>query len=138
VGSQCCFNLKMAKDVVLGDHVWLTEGHELISSEISHISLTVKEGLHNPLMKKGGFPVINGIVTSYNTARVVKRNAVLVPLVEWLCPSLARLVVAVISPKPKHYLDGQVVEPFASIKIALILGVIGLAVLIGCKLANKI
>ena len=68
----------------------------------------VAEGLHSPLTKHGGWPVVDGVATSYNSAAVVARNKYLVPLVEAVCPSLGRLVVAFANPKTMHYIDGQV------------------------------
>ena len=68
----------------------------------------VAEGLHSPLTKHGGWPVVDGVATSYNSAAVVARNKYLVPLVEAVCPSLGRLVVAAANPKPMHYIDGEV------------------------------
>ena len=72
------------------------------------ITKVVADGLHSPLTKHGGWPVVDGVATSYNSAAVVARNKYLVPLVEAVCPSLARLVVAAASPKAMHYIDGEV------------------------------
>ena len=66
------------------------------------------DGLHSPLTKHGGWPVVDGVATSYNSAAVVARNKYLVPLVEAVCPSLGRLVVAAANPKAMHYIDGEV------------------------------
>ena len=66
------------------------------------------DGLHSPLTKHGGWPVVDGVATSYNSAAVVARNKYLVPLVEAVCPSLARLVVAATNPKAMYYIDGEV------------------------------
>ena len=66
------------------------------------------EGLHSPLTKHGGWPVVDGVATSYNSAAVVARNKYLVPLVEAVSPCLGRLVVAAVNPKPMHYIDGEV------------------------------
>eukprot|EP00316_Scyphosphaera_apsteinii_P026097 CAMPEP_0119338442 /NCGR_PEP_ID=MMETSP1333-20130426/96060_1 /TAXON_ID=418940 /ORGANISM="Scyphosphaera apsteinii, Strain RCC1455" /LENGTH=125 /DNA_ID=CAMNT_0007349723 /DNA_START=62 /DNA_END=439 /DNA_ORIENTATION=- len=117
------------------EHGW--QGSALISFKISHISVAVQMGLHNPLMKYGGFPVIDGIVTSYNTAPVVARNALLVPLVEWVCPSLARFVVAVVDTNTKHYIDGAVVKPITNLETASVICTVAFAMFIGRKLTNK-
>jgi len=68
----------------------------------------VADGLHSPLTMHGGWPVVDGVATSYNSAAVVARNKYLVPLVEAVCPSLGRLVVAAANPKPMHYIGEQV------------------------------
>ena len=68
------------------------------------------DGLHSPLTKHGGWPVVDGVATSYNSAAVVARNKYLVPLVEAVCPSLGRLVVAAANPKAMHYIDGEVIS----------------------------
>ena len=72
------------------------------------ITKVVADGLHSPLTMRGGWPVVNGVATSYNSPAVVARNKYLVPLVEAVCPSLGRLVVAFANPKTMHYIDGQV------------------------------
>jgi len=68
----------------------------------------VADGLHSPLTKHGGWPIVDGVATSYNSAAVVARNKYVVPLVEAVCPSLGRLVVAASNPKAMHYIDGEV------------------------------
>ena len=72
------------------------------------ITKVVADGLHSPLTQHGGWPIVDDVATSYNSAIVVARNKYLVPLVEAVCPSLGRLVVAAVNPKPMHYIDGEV------------------------------
>ncbi|EOD35250.1 hypothetical protein EMIHUDRAFT_227551 [Emiliania huxleyi CCMP1516] len=105
--------LKQASEVAVGETVWLAS-----PAAGTLITKVVADGLHSPLTMHGGWPIVDGVATSYNSAAVVARNKYLVPLVEAACPSLGRLVVAAVNPKPMHYIDGEVVEPIASLEVA--------------------
>ncbi|EOD21039.1 hypothetical protein EMIHUDRAFT_354996, partial [Emiliania huxleyi CCMP1516] len=110
--------LKQASEVAVGETVWIASPAAGTLAPVLGIASVEAEGLHSPLTKHGGWPVVDGVATSYNSAAVVARNKYLVPLVEAVCPSLARLVVAAVSPKAMHYIDGEVVEPISSLEVA--------------------
>ncbi|EOD10598.1 hypothetical protein EMIHUDRAFT_248275 [Emiliania huxleyi CCMP1516] len=105
--------LKQASEVAVGETIWLAS-----PAAGTLITKVVADGLHSPLTMHGGWPVVDGVATSYNSPAVVARNKYLVPLVEAVCPSLGRLVVAAVNPKPMHYIDGEVVEPISSLEVA--------------------
>ena len=58
------------------------------------------EGLHNPHLLHGGFPIVDGLVTSFNTAAIVRFDALVVPWIGWgcrathTCDLLRRAIVA--------------------------------------------
>ncbi|EOD04976.1 hypothetical protein EMIHUDRAFT_360050, partial [Emiliania huxleyi CCMP1516] len=106
--------LKQASEVAVGETIWLASPAAGTLAPVLKITKVVADGLHSPLTKHGGWPVVDGVATSYNSAAVVARNKYLLPLVEAVCPSLGRLVVAAVNPKPMHYIDGEVVEPISS------------------------
>ncbi|EOD25856.1 hypothetical protein EMIHUDRAFT_206048 [Emiliania huxleyi CCMP1516] len=110
--------LKQASEVAVGETVWLASPAAGTLAPVLKITKVVADGLHSPLTMHGGWPIVDGVATSYNSAAVVARNKYLVPLVEAACPSLGRLVVAAVNPKPMHYIDGEVVEPIASLEVA--------------------
>ncbi|EOD22579.1 hypothetical protein EMIHUDRAFT_116672 [Emiliania huxleyi CCMP1516] len=115
--------LKKASKVAVGETIWLASPAAGALAPVLEITEVVAEGLHSPLTKHGGWPVVDGVATSYNSAAVVARNKYLVPLVEVVCPSLARLVVAAANPKAMHYIDGEVVEPLSSLVAAVAVAV---------------
>jgi len=88
VGETCCKQLKQAKDVRVGELVWAVgrgaaepEPHAVLS-----VRATSGRGLHSPLMQRGGFPVVDGVVTSFNSLPLVKLNAIAQPyLLASLC-----------------------------------------------------
>ncbi|EOD06372.1 hypothetical protein EMIHUDRAFT_438728 [Emiliania huxleyi CCMP1516] len=112
--------LKQASEVAVGETIWLASpaAGALVQDPVLKITTVVADGLHSPLTKHGGWPIVDGVATSYNSAAVVARNKYLVPLVEAVCPSLGRLVVAAANPKAMHYIDGEVVEPLSSLELA--------------------
>ncbi|EOD21375.1 hypothetical protein EMIHUDRAFT_368780, partial [Emiliania huxleyi CCMP1516] len=112
--------LKQASEVAVGETMWLASPAvgTLVQEPILGIASVMADGLHSPLTKHGGWPVVDGVATSYNSAAVVARNKYLVPIVEAVCPSLARLVVAATNPKAMHYIDGEVVEPLSWLELA--------------------
>ena len=66
VGQKCCATLKQAKDVVVGETVWGVENKATAAHTVAKITKTVAKGLHSPVMTKGGFPVVNGVVTAWD------------------------------------------------------------------------
>jgi len=57
-----------------------------VQAPVLKITKVVADGLHSPLTQHGGWPVVDGVATSYNSAAAVARNKYLVPLVEAVCP----------------------------------------------------
>jgi len=111
VGETCCKQLTQAKDVRVGELVWAVgrgaaepEPHAILS-----VRATRGRGLHSPLMQRGGFPVVDGVLTSFNSLPLVKLNAIAQPyLFASLCTAstsactAARRVVAAVECVAKH------------------------------------
>lgn len=85
VGGNCCTHLKQAKDVVVGDTVWVVNRNQVVAHSVVHISFTIEQGLHNPLLTNGGFPIINTVLTSFNTMNSVTLARHSVPVLVPLC-----------------------------------------------------
>ena len=65
VGAKCCAELKMAKDLSVGEYVWRAHNDTtIVSHKVTRLSMIVGAGLHNPLMTHGGYPVVDGIVNA--------------------------------------------------------------------------
>jgi len=68
VGASCCSSLKKAKDVAVGDLVWAAgAGAKAIAQTVTATSATKAAGLHSPVLSSGSFPVVDGIVTSFDS-----------------------------------------------------------------------
>jgi len=135
VGANCCTQLKQAKDLARGDTIWLKTApgrHDaLVAQRVVTLDVSIADGLHNPLLMHGGLPIVDGVVTSFNSWPIVSLDSLVVPPAETLCAttglcdSLRSLVANVecatkhlfITDDPVcksfHYIDGLVV-PAAS------------------------
>ena len=72
-GEACCSMLKKAKDVEVGDQIWaVAEGSKTATMEtVTAKSFAALKGLHSPVLTNGGYPVVDGIVTSFDDAQTV-------------------------------------------------------------------
>lgn len=102
VGSSCCSELKQAKDVAVGDVVWCigtaiggrdsgrgsrsqsTKGEVGPPSAVRVVAITkaTLRGLHSPVLTKGGFPIVDGVVTAFDSLDKVTLAAWTLPLLE--------------------------------------------------------
>jgi len=71
VGAMCCSILQKAKDVGVGDMVWSMQAHTIVAQKVVEISKSVEQGLHSPVLTNGGFPVVNGLITSFDAIEKV-------------------------------------------------------------------
>lgn len=85
VGPTCCSDLKLAKDVAVGETVWVVgkdAKHALASTVTSAVTSTDAStvtstdastvakaaiGLFSPVLTNGGFPVVDGVVTAFDS-----------------------------------------------------------------------
>ena len=71
VGKACCGELKLAKDVAVGETVWAVLSGAAVATTIRAKASTKATGLHSPVLTHGGFPVVDGIVTSFDSIEKV-------------------------------------------------------------------
>ena len=72
VGSVCCSALRKAKDIVVGDKVWGVQGGKAVHAQmVAQIATTPEAGLHSPVLMGGTFPVVDSIVTSFDSIEKV-------------------------------------------------------------------
>ena len=81
VGSSCCSILRKAKDVTLGETVWVANAKSTSPSRVIQVTSRADIGLHSPVLTKGSFPIINGFVTSFDRIEVAT-------LASWGLPTL--------------------------------------------------
>ena len=72
VGASCCSMLKKAKDVVIGDKVWAIKNNAPVQTTVTAISKAPGQGLHSPVLTHGRLPVVDGVVTSFDSIDKVK------------------------------------------------------------------
>jgi len=71
IGAACCSILKKAKDVVVGEMVWVVSANTAIAATVSSTGATKGAGLHSPVLTNGGFPVVDGVITSFDSMEKV-------------------------------------------------------------------
>lgn len=80
VGSKCCSILRKADDVRVGDLLWAVPAGAASASAERVVSKrsTVAVGLHSPVPQGGPhFPIVDGLVSSFDSIRAVKLHAAL-------------------------------------------------------------
>jgi len=88
VGMACCQELREAKDVGVGDVVWVVpktprtpprRGDEAVPTTVSAITRisghggagSLPRGLHSPVLTHGSYPVVDGVVTAFDAVGAV-------------------------------------------------------------------
>ena len=71
VGAECCSTLKKAKDVSVGETMWAVKDGKAVATTVTATSKAHAKGLHSPVLTHGGFPVVDGLVTSFDTIEKV-------------------------------------------------------------------
>ena len=71
VGKSCCSTLKVAEDVEIGDQLWATEAGAVVAAIVTAKATTKATGLHSPVPTHGGFPIVNGVVTAFDSIEKV-------------------------------------------------------------------
>ena len=67
VGAECCSTLKKAKDVSVGETMWAVKDGKAVATTVTATSKAHAKGLHSPVLTHGGFPIVDGLVTSFDT-----------------------------------------------------------------------
>jgi len=134
VGEVCCTNLQKAKDVDVGQAVWAVSAalapmdapvhsatlhtvdapvhsatlHTVATkSHVASKHYTIEHGLHSPVMTHGSFPVVNGVVTSFDSIEGVTLAELGLTYLEHLLKATgtASLGRHLLSPSSSVYID---------------------------------
>jgi hypothetical protein len=71
-GAECCSSLKQAKDVEVDDKVWTVVAGKAVATTVTAIAKAHAKGLHSPVLTNGGFPIVDGVVTSFDSIEKVR------------------------------------------------------------------
>lgn len=100
VGASCCGVLKQATDLELGETVWAVASpnhpHEeharappsrvsLQPHTIVRLHAATHDGLHSPVLARGGLPIVDGVVTAPDRIEVLTLASYGLPLVLRAC-----------------------------------------------------
>jgi len=87
VGAACCSMLKKAQDIEVGDNIWgMVNGAKAATMEtVTAKSSAELKGLHSPVLTHGSFPIVDGIVTSFDDAQTVSLAAATLKYLLPLC-----------------------------------------------------
>jgi hypothetical protein len=68
VGASCCSTLRQAKDIEVGETVWAVKDGKATATTVTAKAAAVEAtGLHSPVLTNGGFPIVDGVVTSFDS-----------------------------------------------------------------------
>jgi hypothetical protein len=83
VGPSCCATLVTADEVQMGDTVWIasTTG-AAVPSTVTKVAKVSKKGLHSPVMTNGHFPLVDGVVTAFDSIHMVTAAGYFLPMLE--------------------------------------------------------
>jgi len=86
-GEACCSMLKKAQDIEVGDNIWgMVNGAKAATMEtVTAKSSAELKGLHSPVLTHGSFPIVDGIVTSFDDAQTVSLAAATLKYLLPLC-----------------------------------------------------
>ena len=99
VGASCCTDVRPAGEVGVGETVWILRdapgalGSGLVPERVLSVGSKIDRGLHSPVMRHGGFPVVDHVVTSFDALPVVRLAGATLPLLEPLCTPFVRRAI---------------------------------------------
>jgi len=86
-GPTCCTTLQKAHDVLVGQTIWLLAEHAPAAtpSLVTSVHTSDARGLHSPVLTHGTFPLVDGVVTSFDSYRAVTLARYLLPTALSMC-----------------------------------------------------
>ena len=83
MGASCCSTLKTAGTVQKGEQIWLAApSGAAVGAAVTKITKVAKQGLHSPVLTNGNFPVVDSVVTSFDSIRKVTAAGYGLPVLE--------------------------------------------------------
>jgi len=72
-GTTCCSVLRKARELVVGDTLWTMSDKSSfpVARKIISVTNVRLDGLHSPVLAAGGMPVVDGIVTAFDSIEVL-------------------------------------------------------------------
>lgn len=84
-GPVCCSALKLASEVEVGETIWIAAGKAGATAEAAAVTQVFKTagiGLHSPVLTSGSLPIVDGFVTSFDSALKIALASYGLPLLE--------------------------------------------------------
>lgn len=85
VGEECCTRLKKAKALNIGETVYVAVDKSIVATTIVKKWTSVHQGLHSPVLTAGSFPIVDGIVTSFDAMPTVTLASYGLPMLSKVC-----------------------------------------------------
>ena len=82
VGDACCATLQKVRDVAIGQRVWSVVADAVVPTTVVRKGVVIDTGLHSPVLTNGAFPIVDGVVTSFDRIESVTAAAYLLPYAE--------------------------------------------------------
>ena len=69
VGDTCCATLKRAQDIQPGETLWVlvAGAATATATSVTRVRTTAAAGLYSPVLQGGGFPIVDGVVTAFDS-----------------------------------------------------------------------
>mmetsp|Transcript_37774 Transcript_37774/g.75633 ORF Transcript_37774/g.75633 Transcript_37774/m.75633 type:complete len:360 (-) Transcript_37774:352-1431(-) len=92
IGRTCCKSLKQAKDLVVGDILWVLtsskDGKVAEQQAIAKVTRVDGAGLHSPVLTNGGFPIVDDFITSFDSFSKVTLATYGLPYLTTACEAI--------------------------------------------------
>ena len=116
VGSSCCSELKRAKELSVGEQVWVVSPASPTAARpttVVQIKAVISTGLFSPVLEGSTFPVVNDVVTSFDSWLGVAIHARLSPFMMPLAKATgtADLIRHAFFGAGRKYIDGLDTDP---------------------------
>ena len=82
MGDACCATLQKVRDVAIGQRVWSVVADAVVPTTVVRKGVVIDTGLHSPVLTNGAFPIVDGVVTSFDRIESVTAAAYLLPYAE--------------------------------------------------------
>ena len=92
VGGACCATLKKAKDVEVGETIFVVGRAKggATAHTVATKAMTTGTGLHSPVLTHGSFPVVDDVVTAFDRIESVTLASYLLPYAEPVLAAVMR------------------------------------------------
>jgi len=111
VGTECCSDLQPVKNIRAGHAVWMVsqgEGTSAVAERIIIKKSVLGRGLYSPVTTHGHLPLIDDVVTAFDSITGVRVNAALAPTLEPILDmtGTANIFRRTFLGKTRKYIDG--------------------------------
>lgn len=104
-GNKCCRTLTTANDIQVGDTIWVVGSKQTIHAEIiARKDSVVDRGLHSPVLTNGHLPIVEGIVTAFDTMDRMILASYGLPLLETMSGLVNKVIMSWVGDPTRWYM----------------------------------